>query len=115
MAESELMLWLAGCGVLSAAIIGAVIGPRMSENEGHGAGMSALGGVAAFGGSALVTAVLGVVMGFFVQLSDVGGDPGLGRALVYGGLGFLVGGACGVPGGLLGGLLGWPFRRRKGR
>lgn len=114
MEESQLLRWLAGSGVISALLIGAVIGPRIAADRGHGAGMSALAGVAAFGGSALVTAVVGLFMGAFVHLSDVPGDPGFARALGYGLIGFLLGGACGAPAGALGGLLGWPFTGRRG-
>ncbi len=47
--------------------------------------MSAVAGVAAFGGSALVSAAIGLFMGAFVHLGDVSGDPGVGHALGYAG------------------------------
>lgn len=115
--ETTMLRWLIECAALIGFVIGAIVGPLTSAGREERAWESALMGAMPGGGAgAMFTPIIGFIMGATVPLYDVPGVPGLGRALTYGAMSFLLGFIAGTPSGFVGGLIGWAvyalYRRR---
>lgn len=107
MTENQSLLALAVCGVVS----GAVWAFKFSKLSNDDSAGWMLGIGAGMGGGAIVTAIIGFVMGLFIRLPDTPGNPGFFRGFVMIVLGFLIGGFSGILGGILGGVIGQRVRR----
>ncbi len=105
--EHQVIMWLAYCGTSCGAVLGGFVSwiapGRMARLAFGGFGGSGLG--------ALAAALLGVILGFIVQPSDVAGSPGFLQALGWGFLGFWIGVPTGLGGGLLIGAVMAAFRK----
>ena len=99
--EHQAIMWLVYCG-LGASLIFAFIVAQRSSNPSGGASEAYVG--AAMGSFASM--VLGIVIGFVVRFYDVPGNPGIGNAFSYGGIGLIIGALVGVVGGVIGARVG---------
>lgn len=104
--ETQVIMWLACSGLIGGVVFGFIIGKQADQDLFPGC--AGFGGGLVFG--AIVAALVGFVLGFFVIPWDVPGKPGLGQALEMCFTGIFIGLIPGAVGGIVGGTLSifWP-------